>query len=85
MSNALHKQRSDMNSIEFSICLTDSICAVALDMSLTRREFISYRVLSETKNISILRSKNIEQSKIAYRQRFASKPYVSQSLNNLGI
>ena len=31
--------------------------------------FISYRVLSEAKNISILRGKNIEQTKFAYRQK----------------
>ncbi len=34
---------------------------------LTATRFISYRVLSETTNISILRSKNIEQTKFEYR------------------
>ena len=34
----------DMNSCEFSICASHSICTGVLDMLLTQREFIAYRV-----------------------------------------
>ena len=51
---ALHKLRIDMNSCRILDMPIGSMCAVALDMLLSQREFISYRVLSKAKNISIL-------------------------------
>jgi len=57
-----YKSIQDFRYVPFELDMPDgSICC------LTATRFISYRVLSETKNISILRSKNIKQTKFAYR------------------
>ena len=57
-----YKSLRDFRYVPLELDMPDgSICC------LTATRFISYRVLSKTKNISILRSKNIEQTKFAYR------------------
>ncbi len=63
-----YKSLRDFRYVPLELDMPDgSICC------LTAKRFISYRVLSETKNISILRSKNIEQTKFAYRQKWLNK------------
>ena len=57
-----YKSLRDFRNVPLELDMPDgSICC------LTTTRFISYRVLSKAKNISILRSKNIEQTKFAYR------------------
>ena len=57
-----YKSLRDFRCVPFELDMPNgSICC------LMATRFISYRVSSETKTISILQSKNIEQTKFAYR------------------
>jgi len=63
----------DINLVpRFSICLADLICAYVLDMLPYGNEIYIISSLSKAKNISILRSKNIEQTVVCISTKILS-------------